>query len=232
MTLLLLLACVERPEGPPPPPDQPASVDTGDWGDPDAPLSEGGANRPPVIEKLDLMPESLLTTTPARAVFEVRDPEGRLVTSNLTWLVNGERVPGETLNYLHSGAFKRGDRVQVQLTVSDGPNEVRFESIERLVENSPPAIEVPKGGLSGNIDGFRLTATDPDDDRLSWSIVNGPPGLEIGADGVIHYAPQPIEGEGRTYEAEVRVEDPSGEWASWPLVLDLRPGKERTQVPQ
>ncbi|MCB9741506.1 MAG: hypothetical protein H6741_26400 [Alphaproteobacteria bacterium] len=231
-TLLLLFACVERPEGPPPPPSRPASVDTADWGDPDAPLAQGGANRPPIIERLDITPEALRTTTAAHAVFKVRDPEDGFVTTDVAWLLNGKPIPGATLPVLEAAAFKRGDRIQARLTVSDGANEVRYDSVEVLVENSPPEIEVPLSGVSGDINGFRVVAHDVDGDRLSWTVLNGPPGLDVSSEGVLRYTPQPIVGEGKRYEAEVRVEDPFGEYASWPLTLDLRPGQEASQQPQ
>lgn len=228
-TLLLLLACVEKPDGPPPPPNQPSTVDTAGGLEAVEGAAVDGVDRPPRIQELRVLPEALVGTKPARAEFKVFDPEDGFISEDLRWSVNGKEVPGATGQALAPTHFKRGDLVEVTLTVSDGAHEVVLVSAPRIVENSSPRIEVPRSGLSGAIDGFQVQGSDPDGDPLTWSVVNGPPGLSVNDEGVLSYAPQPVEGEGRIYEAEVRCEDEGGLFASWPLVIDLKPGRPAAQ---
>lgn len=230
LSLLSLLACVDRPDGPPPP-HLPPSVDTAVFEPLQEAADEGRPNRRPRLTTFELGPEVITSTTDAIAKVKANDPDGGMATTRVRWLVNGEAVPGQRSNSLSHTWYQRGDRLQVEVEVSDGIDAFTSRSEQRVVENSPPSIEMPKGGFQGNPDGLQLLASDPDGDTLSYRIEDGPPGMTIDRSGVIHFSGAPDPAAAGTFNAKIIAEDTVGAYAVWPLTLTLTPGKATEQIP-
>jgi hypothetical protein len=59
-----------------------------------------------------------------------------------------------------------------------------MESLDLRILNSTPEI-LSDLRDSDRMDGIRLKATDPDGDKLTWTLLTGPPGVSIGKKGRI-----------------------------------------------
>lgn len=225
-SVLLLSACVEKPDGPPPLPDQPPSVDTASF---EAPVEEQvargeGGNLPPKITALELTPTDPTASTDLRVVAQASDPEGGMATLRYAWVVNGRELPGEEGTRLAAARFRKGDHVRVRVSASDGLDTTVQDSAEVQVGNSPPQLITRPSDFRGQLDGFEVKASDPDGDRLSYRIEDGPPGLSVGPDGRVAYSGSE-EGGGGTYNAKVVVEDPEGDFVALPLTFTVAAGK-------
>lgn len=230
LLLLSLLACREHPDGPPPPPDQPPSVDTAAPAAPAADAQEEITAGTLNVKTLHVRPEKPNATTDLVAKVVATGPKGRMVSVRYQWLRNEEPIDGATGSTLSHSALRRNDRVRLRVRVSDGENEVEVFSEPILIGNSPPVIEVPRGGLSGQVDGVKIKAHDPDNDTLTWRVKDGPPGLSIDSGGVLRFSgAKAAEGAG-VYNAEIIVTDSGGDFAAWPITFDLRPGKADQKV--
>ncbi len=97
------------------------------------------------------------------------------------WRKNGEVLSDTSHSLAVDGRFKRGDKVEVNITVDDekGPKQSWLASV--VIANSPPVItpatELIK--VNGSTFSFQVNANDPDGDSLSYSLKSGPPGTTI-----------------------------------------------------
>lgn len=226
MTLpLLWMACAEWPDEPPPSPRDPPSVDTmveAPSGPPLPQTVEG--NRAPRFITLSVQPDKISTLDPARVVVETEDPDGDMVSVRLRWIIDGRKVPGLESRNLPPGSAYKGQKVVVEVEISDGLHTVSEETTPIIVGNAPPRFVTRPEQLRGDINGLQLQAEDPDRDRLVYSLEGGPPGLTVDAKGLLHFQPT-VGGEGGRFEAMLKVTDSSGDYAGLPLTLNLSPGQ-------
>lgn len=108
---------------------------------------------------------------------ETGDADGDDVQVEIAWKRNGESAgTGSRLPV----PVKRGDRIDVTVTPFDGEERGRSATITRQVGNTPPVIEGQEEFLvNGNVVTFRIRASDPDGDRLAYSIKDAPAGMKI-----------------------------------------------------
>ena len=106
---------------------------------------------------------------------------------SFAWYVNGTRVSGVTRGVLKAGAgrFERGDTVYVVARVENLEGHAA-EGTSRTIEivNAKPVMLSNVRNARG-LQGVRLEASDPDGDKLTWSVEGGPPGISIEQSGHI-----------------------------------------------
>lgn len=137
-------------------------------------------NRPPRMEWVELRPARPRAGEPVRAVARASDPEGDPVRFRYHWRVNGRPVAGagEELSLRN---VRRGDRIAVEVTASDGRAESDPMRREARIGNRAPHVSrvwlEPRGEVHA---GMKLTAVaeaaDPDGDPLAFEYqwtVNG-----------------------------------------------------------
>ena len=185
---------------------------------------DASSNRRPRIQFVKILPDNIYGDTPATVNFRAEDPEGNLINTSFQWYINGRKRIGQAGRRLPASYFGSGDTLTVELTVSDGQDSISNMSPEVTVLNSPPVMEFP--GQIGSLDGFQIQASDPDQDRLSFTIEDGPPGLTINNSGVLSYAASQDSSVGGDYSMTITVTDPSGDSASLPLSIHVTPGLE------
>lgn len=110
------------------------------------------------------------------------------------WFVNGE-ASGETSDsiMLNELSVKRGDKISVKITPTDGEDEGAPITIYTYIVNSPPKI-LPdiKAGFDGSLYTSRVIANDPDEDTLSFALKDAPAGMTINPQtGVITWEVKP-----------------------------------------
>lgn len=133
-----------------------------------------GQNRAPVIERVRLEPRDPRTNDVVRARVAARDPDGEPAHLRYAWSIDGIRLPntGDTLE-LHRA--RKGARVEVEVTASDGRamSEPRGTSVE--VENSAPVVtslqvDAPSPLKPGQAALAVAEASDPDGDPVRVEI--------------------------------------------------------------
>jgi hypothetical protein len=149
--------------------------------------AEQAADAPPSFKRVGIKPSDPTALVDLDAVAELATGSPYTDVS-FVWLVNDRSVLGFTKKTLPAsmGAFKKGDRVRIRARARDEEGrEAIMESTDLVILNSTPEI-ITELSDAQRMDGVRLKARDPDeDDKLTWSVLSGPPGVSIGARGRI-----------------------------------------------
>jgi hypothetical protein len=155
-----------------------------------------GDNRPPQVERLRLEPAEPLPGGRVRAVANVRDPDGDRVTQSFRWEVDGEALDVDEAE-IDLEPARKGDRVEVWVTASDGQAESEPANASTSVGNRRPVLEnvalQPAGTvLPGQPAVATPVAGDPDGDalefRFRWTVndatAQGQEGSSFPTDGL------------------------------------------------
>ena len=132
---------------------------------------------PPWITRIKIMPEVFKPGDRLRVDAEGKDPDGDDVELKYQWTINGEPAgDGREID----GQIKRGDKVEVRVTPSDGEVDGSAVVLKREIGNIPPMIvEGGKFNFDGTVCTYWVKATDPDGDRLTYSLKGAPSGMTI-----------------------------------------------------
>ncbi len=141
------------------------------------------------------------------------DGDGDVVTIDYEWFINGDPVSASMLDTpgtLSGALIKRGDKVSVKITPSDGENNGRTITLNTLVANSSPVVSKEiETMFDGSIYSTKISAIDPDGDTIAYTLKQGPGGMAINpASGVITWNVRP-EDTGRQ-DVIVSVSDNNG----------------------
>ena len=195
-----------------------------------------GPNAPPSIRSINISPSQITTLTDVVVTVEAVDPDDARIDVDMTWVLNGNRLLHRTAELLPHTDFSKGDRVQVEVRVSDGHKEVLKMSEPMRVENAPPAF-VTDPRLIGSLVGATIEAEDPDEDVITYKLRGAPNGMQIHPKtGVITYEGSKDE-KGGNYRVRVIAEDPEKANVQWEVGLTISPGaaavkkaKEKTKA--
>ncbi len=228
LTAMMLAGCEQEQRAPRPDPatfGQPA-IDTAveplsDFVEEEVPT---GANRAPVVRQARIDPKKPRRDEDLQVLADLHDPDGDLLRTLFRWFINEKPLSGATGKKLTSGPYKKGDVVQVEINVTDGPNDTVYMTEGVTIQNSPPVMIKPSKGAA-NLDGLVIDVKDPDDDPLTFSLEDAPPGLSIDSEGVLHFSASDEIKETTSYTTRVMAEDPEGERAIWELKLTLNAAK-------
>lgn len=166
---------------------------------------------PPAFASIGIKPKAPTRLDDLKATAKLAPGHSAYVEIDYTWFVNDREVLGWTRDYLPAdrGAFKKGDLVHVRATASDEKKrEAILESKDLQVLNSPPVILTDLRDAR-RMDGVRLEAEDVDDDKLTWKLMDGPPGVSVDRKGRIQVRAVQMSKEWRG-EVVFAVTDPEG----------------------
>lgn len=165
-------------------------------------------NSLPIIQRSSLQPVSPRVNDVLKADIQASDADEDPVSFEYRWSING--VPVGEGDYLETD-LKRGDAISVEITPYDGDDSGRSVILTGEVQNSLPAIvesDVPPS-FEGNLYQYRITATDPDGDALTYTIDKGPEGMTIdSSSGLITWEAGPDKA--GTYELRMSINDNNG----------------------
>lgn len=138
------------------------------------PAGNAGANHPPAIRAVKLMPEPIVPGEPVQAQVDAEDEDGDSVLLRHQWFANGEPIPGAVASTLSPTMLKRGDQLTVEVVPLDGKVQgppVRSSPV--TMPNSPPeATRLTLGPGQPHI-GDRVDVDvegkDQDDDTITYS---------------------------------------------------------------
>jgi translation initiation factor IF-1 len=134
-------------------------------------------NSPPELKKVKLLPDNIHPGDTLSVEVEGYDPDGDEITYEYEWKINGEPAGN---NSTIEGRVKRGDKITLTITPSDGEEKGRAVFIQREIGNMPPKIsDNKKFNFDGKIFTFQVNATDPDGDALTYSLKSSPKGMTI-----------------------------------------------------
>jgi len=175
-------------------------------------------NSQPVFSKVRLLPEVFHAGDNLFVEATVSDPDEDQTSVSYQWTVNGE-PKGDSMKI--DVPLKRGDKVSVKITPSDGENEGSSIILHREITNIPPMIaESKKYTFEGNTYSYTINAVDPDGDTLTYSLTEAPPGMEIDSKTGLITWDVPKEITGKT-PFTVSVADGQGGQATQKLTLFL-----------
>jgi len=190
------------------------------------PVAAGGVRGPAVtsapITILNSAPSIVgVTVTPGgprrgdtlTASVEARDPDDDKLVYTYQWLRSGSEIPGATGPTLPARDLRKGNRIVVRATASDGEiTTAPAESSPATILNTPPRVLAAPSGRSAP-DGqltYRIAAEDPDGDALTYTLSpNAPKGMAIHpTDGTIVWRPGATES--GTHRFTVTISDGDG----------------------
>jgi hypothetical protein len=165
------------------------------------------------------------------------DADGDPVQWSYRWLVDGEVLEGARSPRLAAGALRRGARVAVEVSGTDGIESGDWtKSDELVVGNAAPRFTTqPVYGLaSPGRYVYEVKAEDADQDQpLRYDLAEGPSGLSIDSvSGVVTWL-LPPDAKG-SYPIEIGVSDAHGGRAvqRWALEVSWQPEPETAAKPQ
>jgi hypothetical protein len=137
----------------------------------DTPAEAGDAR--PQIERVALTPPQLTPGVDIEALVEARDPDGDRLRFRYVWSYNGKPVQSGSKSIFHPVDLKKGDRVEVRVTATDGRHVSIPMSASASTGNQSPVLSAVTLEPFGDIrSGQTLSATpfasDPDNDRLHF----------------------------------------------------------------
>jgi hypothetical protein len=179
-------------------------------------------NTPPELSRVKIMPEAFKPGDRLYVDAAGSDIDGDDVSINFTWTVNGEPAG----NSKEVGVqIKRGDRLSVKVTPFDGETYGDSITLNREVRNLPPLIAEDKEfTFDGKTYTYRIKATDPDGDNLTYSVKTGPDGLAIDSSGMIKWD-VPLDFRGKA-PVSVAVLDSNGGETRLNFNIDITTGKK------
>ncbi len=155
---------------------------------------------------------------------EVDDADGDSVQLSYRWYKNGAEIPAATESRLSPGTVRRGDKVSVEVSGSDGTDQGPWvQSPPVVIANADPKITsqpsyemTPTGSYT-----YAIEVKDADGDTpLRFELVEGPPGMTVDASsGVVSWkVPESASGNSKV---EVAVSDSSGGRATQDWILSV-----------
>ena len=215
LMMLTLLACSDPP--PPPPPDVIPPPE-----EPPPPPPPKEANLPPKVAAFNITPTTPNTNTTLEAKVDASDPEGLVVDVDYQWSVNGRTLLTENRKRLESRNYKRDDIVELKATISDGESTVERSARLTIGNASPMFISDPRNVR--DLDGFRLSVSDPDGDTVTYRIEGEPKGMSVDKkEGVIAYKGS-VDEPGGEYDIRLIAEDPDQAQAVWEFSVNVSAG--------
>lgn len=186
-------------------------------------------NRPPQIKSIALRPDPPKAGEDIQSAIGGSDPDGDNVTIDVVWVVNDSTWYDQTDRTLPGAGLKRGDKVKLSVTVSDGVNTVQQDSKELEVANTPPEL-LTEASAFATLDGLQVRARDVDLDELSFSFTGAPDGLTIDPrTGRVSYVGSETE-KGGAYQVTLVVDDGHRGTASLSFGLNVAAGNTTHKV--
>jgi hypothetical protein len=134
-------------------------------------------NTPPEVTRVKIMPEVFKPGDTLSIDVAGEDADGDPVEMFIEWTRNGELVcKGRCLE----GPVKRGDRISVKIIPFDGERYGLPLILNREIGNMPPMLVDDRNiRFDGKTLKYQCIASDPDQDRITYSLRSAPAGMSI-----------------------------------------------------
>jgi len=168
-------------------------------------------NSPQVIEEVRIEPKIAYANGDLKAIVRSHNADGDPINLSYKWEKNGIVLSEENTEVFARGRFKRGDTIAVTVTPNDMESMGMPKKSEPVtIANSPPIIiSSPPNKTDGNIYTYQVTANDPDNDPVIFTLKTAPKGMEIDKEtGLIRWEIQ--RGDQGTQSIEIQASDGGG----------------------
>jgi hypothetical protein len=167
------------------------------------------------VQNAKLLLESVDGQDVMRVLIQDKVPEG--ITWIYEWTKNKEPFgKGDNVR-----GFKRGDSIAVKILPFDGENYGSAKILATEIKNTPPRIaEGQSATFEGNKLTYNLKANDADGDTLTFSLVEGPPGVTIDQkSGVITWLNVPEDQ--RKLDLKIKINDGHNGEIIYPATVNI-----------
>lgn len=142
-------------------------------------------NSPPELKRVKILPDEIHPGDTLSVDVEGYDPDGDEISYEYKWTINNEPAGNKSII---DGYVKRGDKITLTITPSDGEDKGRAIFLQREIGNMPPKIsDNKKFNFDGKIFSYQVIASDPDGDRLNYSLKTAAKGMTINSSGLIRW---------------------------------------------
>ena len=158
------------------------------------------------------------------------DADGDTVELRYQWYVNGEEDLFSIGETLAPDRYSKGDSLQVKITPFDGYDEgYTFESAPFVVPNAPPMISSKPPEAFETLEYlYPVQAVDPDGDKLSYRMEQGPESMSIDETGKVSWNLTGVKpGE---YPIKITVEDSDGGKVTQSFTINLGAPKQSSPL--
>ena len=180
-------------------------------------------NHPPTISGLNLANSQIFKGVDIQLLPVATDPEEDEITFTYQWFINGAEVPDNNTATLSGTSFNRDDKIAIMITPSDGKDTgPTFTTKEFVIPNAPPQLATDKApAFDGNKLEYKVEASDPDGDPLSYTLSGAPESMTIDPhNGTLRWDRTPgLQG---TYNIEIIISDELGGKTTASLTLNLK----------
>jgi hypothetical protein len=178
----------------------------------------------PSVTKARFQVESVDNADHLKVVAEGNTIGNAPVSFRYTWTKNGQPVEGggETIS-----GFKRGDKIDVKITPYLGERLGQPRTLSTEIKNSTPKVTEDKQAVfEGNVMKYQVKATDPDGDKLTYALEEGPQGMTIdGNTGLVQW-PVKDDFSGKV-DFKVKISDGNGGEIIYPLSTNIEKPVEK-----
>jgi len=191
-------------------------------------------NQPPQVTRIQVLPEKPNAANDLTAVAEGGDGDRDEFEFSYQWYVKGRKLAGATEPTLEKGKFKRGDKVQVEVSARDSYDTGKsVRSTALKIPNGAPKItsDPEQATVSGGRYKYVMKAEDPDRDRpLRYQLVDGPKGMNVDllSGAVTWKVPKRAGGD---FPVELSVTDPLGGESRQSYTVELHWETEPADTP-
>lgn len=145
--------------------------------------ASGAEDSAPVISSVKLSPAVPVLGSEITAVVQASDPDGDAIRMHYAWQRNGTEISEGDRPVILIPNMQKGDRIEVEVTASDGKLESQPAEASATVGDRPPVLSAvglqPYGDVRpGQVMTAVPQALDPDNDPLTYTYtwtVNGEP---------------------------------------------------------
>ncbi|HTO05834.1 MAG TPA: putative Ig domain-containing protein [Myxococcota bacterium] len=145
------------------------------------PLTIG--NAVPKVRGVSIGPSSATASDVLEAQATAQDADGDSIELSYRWFKNGQPLEGATDARLPAGRVRRGDKLAVEVSASDGTDQSEWvRSQDFVIANAQPVITSQPGYEMGptGVYSYEISAKDADGDTpLRYELVSGPTGMAI-----------------------------------------------------
>ncbi len=140
-------------------------------------------NHPPQVTGVDVTPLYPKPGDTLKVMVTTSDADGDEVRLSYQWSKNDAPLSETSSQLSLEDGFVRGDRIALNVTPDDGTAQGNPGRMTVTVGNTPPEItsSANDGRVVNGTYTYQITATDKDNDPLTYSLKSGPAGMTVNA---------------------------------------------------
>lgn len=138
-------------------------------------------NIPPVVSQVSFKNPAIHRDVDIELIVIGKDADDDDISFKYKWFRNGSQIDMIDGAMLPGDQFSRGDQISFQVIPFDGDNEgPPYEGSAITIPNAPPTFfSTPPLKFLAEAYSYHAQAIDPDDDDITYTLENPPPGMTI-----------------------------------------------------